>query len=491
MLKGIAIMKISKIKVVTTGLAVALAAAMVLGGGTYAYLQGTTDDVINNFNTNKVLVTLSETTGSDYNIIPGTEQAKDPIITVNNTVPSYVYAIVTDNTDGLVDYTIAEGWTELEGWNVGATKVYYREVAKDADPKTFPVLKDNKVTYDAALDNDGMLNPDGSLKDGVNLTFTAHAIQKDGFTSAKEAFENAYSAVSSTEDLTTALQAGKSVVLTGDVEVSADTIEATKSPELNLNGQTLTINEGGSTILQQGQSLTMENGTLNYTATPEQGSQVAIALQEDSELTLKNVAMTTPAGASPLLVSNGVNKATLNVIDSEIKTNDNYCISTNASNNQTGHNITINVKNSTLVAERSDHDTAAILFNIPGTLNIENSKITADRQAVINRCGTVNITNSTLTCTAEYQDGGKYNDANWGSGNEVPMAALVVGNRSNPNSYPYDATATLSGVTFDVPENFTEIYAAAFNGHTTTISNGGNYDQITAASDDNSTIIIK
>ena len=30
-----------------------------------------------------------------------------------------------------------------------------------------------------------MLNPDGSLKDGVNLTFTAHAIQKDGFTSAK------------------------------------------------------------------------------------------------------------------------------------------------------------------------------------------------------------------------------------------------------------------------------------------------------------------
>ena len=62
-----------------------------------------------------------------------------------------------------------------------------------------------------------------------------------------------------------------------------------------------TINEGGSTTLQKGQSLTIENGTLNYTAAPGQGSQVAIALQEDSELTLKNVAMTTPAGASPLL----------------------------------------------------------------------------------------------------------------------------------------------------------------------------------------------
>ena len=48
-------MKINKKKVVATGLAVALTAAMVLGGGTYAYLQGTTKDVVNNFNTNKAV----------------------------------------------------------------------------------------------------------------------------------------------------------------------------------------------------------------------------------------------------------------------------------------------------------------------------------------------------------------------------------------------------------------------------------------------------
>ena len=103
-------MKDNKKKVVITGLAVVLAAAMALGGGTYAYLQGTTEDVVNNFNTNKVLVELNETTGNDYNIIPGTTQEKDPKVTVDATVDSYVYVEVRDATKGLVSYVIADGW---------------------------------------------------------------------------------------------------------------------------------------------------------------------------------------------------------------------------------------------------------------------------------------------------------------------------------------------------------------------------------------------
>ena len=59
-------MKRNKKSIIVTGAAVMLAAAMALGGGTYAYLQGTTKDVVNNFNTNKVLVTLEEKTGSNY-----------------------------------------------------------------------------------------------------------------------------------------------------------------------------------------------------------------------------------------------------------------------------------------------------------------------------------------------------------------------------------------------------------------------------------------
>ena len=75
------------------------------------------------FKTNNVLVDLTETGDHQYNIIPGTEEIKDPKVTVNNTVDSYVYAIVTDNLEGLVNYTIENGWNLLDGWNGAHTKV--------------------------------------------------------------------------------------------------------------------------------------------------------------------------------------------------------------------------------------------------------------------------------------------------------------------------------------------------------------------------------
>ena len=41
---------------------------------------------------------------------------KDPKkATVDNTVDSYVYVEITDATEGLVSYAIADGWTKLDG----------------------------------------------------------------------------------------------------------------------------------------------------------------------------------------------------------------------------------------------------------------------------------------------------------------------------------------------------------------------------------------
>ena len=177
-------MKLSKKNILVTGLAVTLAAATIIGGGTFAYLQGTTDDVVNTFQTNKVMVELTETGDGQYSIIPGTSQDKDPTVTVDNTIGAYAYVVVTDKTDGLVDYEIDDGWELLTGY----TNVYYREVAADADEKEFAVLKDNKVSYDAALENSDMLDGD-NLREGVELTFTARAIQKEGFADAVSAYE--------------------------------------------------------------------------------------------------------------------------------------------------------------------------------------------------------------------------------------------------------------------------------------------------------------
>ena len=212
-------MKFAKKNVLIVSLASLLALVTLVGGGTFAYLIGNTEDVVNNFNSNQVTVSISETTGYEYDIVPGTSQSKDPKITVSNTAAAYLYSIVIDNTEGLVGYEMADGWTLLSGWDTEHMKVYYREVEADATDKTFSVLKNDQVTYDAAIENSDMLNSDGTLKSGINLSFSAYAIQKDGFADALAAFEYSYSKVSSSDELSSAIESGKKAVMTADISL--------------------------------------------------------------------------------------------------------------------------------------------------------------------------------------------------------------------------------------------------------------------------------
>ena len=477
----------SKKKMTTTALAVALAVLLLIGGGTFAYLQSTTGDVKNNFNTNKVMVELSETGNGQYDIIPGTEQSKDPKVTVNNTVDAYVYVEVTDTTQGLVEYSIADGWTPLDGFE----GVYYREVAKSTDPQVFSVLKDDKVSYSTALENSNMLDAEGNLKEGIELTFKAHAIQKAGFDSAVAAYKQIPTEAATTAELTAALENEKAVTLNADnLTVPVGTITG-KNVSVDLNKKTLTVTGGNETQnINEGQSVTFENGTVKF----ENGTNpnvAGISLNGNgSELNLKKVNVETK---NSILVAAGVDSATINITDSTIITNAYYVVNTNAANSKTGKDVEINIKNSELTTSRTDNDDAGILFNIPGTLNIENSTITGDRQAVIVRCGTATIKDSTLICTAKDSTlWAKYDNATWGSGNEVPVATLVVGNRST-SAYAYNASCTLSNTTLTLGGGNTGrklVYAAACNGFTTTV-NGIDENNVTIYQGTDSTVTIK
>lgn len=238
-------MQTKKKKLLTTGLAVALAALLLIGGGTFAYLQSQTDNTVNTFSTNEVKVNLDETTGSGYNIIPGTTQDKDPKVTVENTVDAYVFVEVTDTTEGLVTYDIAEGWTKLDGYD----DVYYRAVAKEATDKEFSVLKDDKVTYSAALENSNMLDKDGNLKKGIELTFKAIAIQKEGFADAASAYQMKDAVYTANAiDAKAALTAGQSVVLSDNINFN-DYAEESKSSSLYVSSKkSVTIDLNGKTI---------------------------------------------------------------------------------------------------------------------------------------------------------------------------------------------------------------------------------------------------
>lgn len=459
-------MKVSKKNIAITGVAVSLAAVMLIGGGTFAYLKGETDPITNSFRTNQVQVSLEETTGNEYNIIPGTTQRKDPKVTVNNTVDAYVFVEITDETDNLVDYAIADGWMPLNG----VPNVYYRFVSAAQDVKEFSVLANDEVRYSKALENHDMTDGSGSLKRDINLTFNAVAIQAEPFANEEEAYKAKDSVITSDADvIEAAIMDRMPVVLSADANVDSAVLDRAGA-DIDLNGQELKI--GGTTpiALNNNKSISLKDGTL--VLDNRNGRRVGIAIFEGGSLELNDVNMTT--NEVSMVVDRGTNNATVDIIDSVITSTDNYVLSTNAGDPETGANVVINIKNSTLITQISD--STAVLMNIPGTLNIEDSHLEANRQGLIVRCGNATVKNSTVKSNATtnmiQQNNWDYYDSNkWKSGNEVPVAAVVVGNRGAEGaiSYPHDATLTSINSSFITASN-RHVYAAGYNGHTATLN---------------------
>ena len=318
--------KLNKKNIITGSVAVSLAAMMLIGGGTFAYLKDNAPAVKNNFNTNAVLVDLEETTGNGYNIIPGTAQDKNPKVSVTNTVDAWVYAIVEDNTESLVDYAIADGWQKLDGWNLGNTKVYYRSVSANDDVKEFPVLKDNKVSYDKALENSDMIDADGTLKAGLNLTFTAYAIQQEGFADAKTAFEEQYAAVGTADNLEQALSDGKTAVLSDDITLPA---------YLEVSGTVNIVGNGKKIVAPESTGTSITSRVIN--------------VNDQSEPVTINV-----KGADLVGPTTGTNTRGISVYASD--------------------NVTINIEDSSVSANYYALNIAGSSDN--AVLNIKNSKIT-------------------------------------------------------------------------------------------------------------------
>lgn len=458
-------MKVSKKSIAITGVAVSLAAVMLVGGGTFAYLKGETDPITNSFRTNQVQVSLEETTGNEYNIIPGTTQRKDPKVTVNNTVDAYVFVEITDETDNLVDYAIADGWMPLNG----VPNVYYRFVSAAQDVKEFSVLANDEVRYSKALENHDMTDGSGSLKRDINLTFNAVAIQAEPFADAKEAYNAKDAVITSDADvIEAAIMDRMPVVLSADASVDSAVLDRAGA-DIDLNGQELKISGTTPIVLNNNKSISLKDGTL--VLDNQNGRRVGIAIYEGGSLELNDVNMT--AYDVSMVVDRGTNNATVDIIDSVITSTDNYILSTNAGDPETGANVVINIKNSTLIAQHSD--STAVLMNVPGTLNIEDSHLEANRQGLIVRCGNATVNNSTVksnvTTDVIQQNSWDYYDSNkWKSGNEVPVAAVVVGNRGAEGaiSYPHDATLKSINSSFIAASN-RPVYAAGYNGHTATL----------------------
>lgn len=149
--------------------------------------------MVNTFTYGDINIGLKEDTKGPYTITPGKNITKDPKVTVTaGSEACWLFVKVKEdnwpaftNTDGTkkVSYSIADGWTAL----TSHTGVYYRAVDATTADTSFDVLKDNTVTVRDTLTKDEVNKLKNSSKP-TQLTFTAYAVQKDGFDTAADAW---------------------------------------------------------------------------------------------------------------------------------------------------------------------------------------------------------------------------------------------------------------------------------------------------------------
>lgn len=182
----------SKTFVVMLALVLALGCAV---GGTIAWLTKTTDPVVNTFTYGNIDITLTETVPENRQakIIPGKDIPKDPKVTVKaNSEDCYLFVkVVEDGTfvANKVTYTIrADGWTKGDGTDI-PENVYYRVVPAATTDTEFYMLTGNTANPNGVVTVRDTLTKD-DIKNITNptLTFTAYAIQKEGFANAKAAW---------------------------------------------------------------------------------------------------------------------------------------------------------------------------------------------------------------------------------------------------------------------------------------------------------------
>mgnify|MGYP006978602753 CR=1 FL=1 len=173
-----------------------LALVLVIGcvaGGTVAWLVAKTEPVVNTFTYGNIDITLTETTGTSYKIIPGTDITKNPKVTVKGGSEACwlfvkveeVGAISTITTDP-VHYAIDTGWAQLkdkDGKDVSG--VYYRLVDAVDNDTAFNVLKDNKIIVSGELTKETI---NGYAVQQPTLTFTAYAVQQENIADAATAW---------------------------------------------------------------------------------------------------------------------------------------------------------------------------------------------------------------------------------------------------------------------------------------------------------------
>ena len=164
------------------GLALVLALTLLVisaVAGTLAWLTAKSDTVVNTFTTSGIDVELTET-NEEYKMIPGYSIHKDPkatVLTGSEECYLFVKLVKSANFDDYLEYTMADGWTQLtkdKDDNDITGLVYYRKVLTAGIGTPYSVLANEQVTVKGTVTKEMMTTAQTTKP---TLTITAYASQ--------------------------------------------------------------------------------------------------------------------------------------------------------------------------------------------------------------------------------------------------------------------------------------------------------------------------
>ena len=351
------------------------------------------------------------------------------------------------------------------------------EIAQDGDAKhlsfDYILAKEGEQTIlpDFTMD---FLAEDGKTKVTDIYTFTNIPVQRNYQTNVRgnlltdrtgveiEVVPEFYTPaieISTEEELVGILTNGGNAVLTGDVTVSSQylTLEEGENALLDLADHTITFDANGTALTATGASVTFKNGTI-IADKIEKVNVSAMTLGENGSMELDGITMVTN-GTGPS-IPQGAHGSRLTIRNSNIAAPSAYAVSTNAS--VATQDVVITLENSEFSGS------TPVFINIPCTLNMSGCTVNATMHGLVIRGGTATVKDCHITMTYpedETQDDAEsmadyFDNRNWGTGNTINLAAIVVGNKVDANSpsYKYPSVLSIENSTIET----TGIYAGLF-----------------------------
>lgn len=294
--------------------------------------------------------------------------------------------------------------------------------------------------------------------------------------SIEATFSDTYRVASISESLKTTIKGLDTAKVTLTADSSIDTIPlAKKDTIIDLGGKTLTVTsavaiyalpgEGGTHV----QNITVKNGTINVTGAL--ANRNIIDASDALSFTLDGVTLT-----NTTLTYTGIycsSSTDLEIKNSTLNLKAVFGIGTN---NLEGKNAKILMDNSHLTVTTDDKDNAAFLGNVEGiNVTFKNSTLKADRQALIARTGTWKADATTFETTGAWlteatkAKNDSYLTGVWKTGNEVPSAAVVIGDNV-ADAYNEDVNFTFTNSCKFVAPAGNKVVSRVDGTHDTTIT---------------------